>query len=1011
MIGIENQISRLIGQITELATEVLNDATEEGQVSVSSELQVEKKKCAEAERQFLAEKAKNEALEKRVKELEEQLFNTNEENDAIKEKFTGIVSDREQQIQRLNWEIERLRYSEDGEFKNVHLGSPPKTGPFSTNAEVEKNMTKLKEKHECEMAAIISANASNIQQIRAEYEERIRELELWSSVAAKKCAATEKSSDEKQTEEIAQLRREIAELQTSVEQLDGLREEKEKLIGEKTAHLEEIRQLKALNVELMTSYNETTAKLDELKNNGGDSQVDTILDLSNKIASLKSMLNETESRYELCKMEQTETANRLELLLKEFADLRSSMHAAQANAEGNERDLMGEMHSLRDTLEHTKADREKLVNDFRESVRAVSGELAELKAYNQRLVNENSQLHDSLEQLNELRNALNASEDKLSNLRKKFAETEDEFTREIERVTAERDELRNVKEILSNLQTQRKKADERQSQTDDEPKQRMTEQQIAEMVEQNVQLKTELNEREEELYRLRNDKVLAEITTSEGHSKRPPSDTDSATSNNDWERMGKEEIEVEGVSSSAGSEEKETHMANKRKKSSELSDSSTQTDETQFGEDKSEERLNLLEEDLAKANSKCEGMATELANANLRIGEAFKIKEQLEAEICSKNSMIDKAEETLRRREKEIALDRERMAKLEGDLQRLREHLLIMEEHSSKDAIAAEERETELRRQIRVLREKSTTEGTSMVNSLEQYQLKVSELQEKVEHFESEKIQMEAKLTGKDKTLAEMNKTLADLQSVLRELAEDQKMERQKSDTELSSVREELKQKRHILKEIEEAKTNLEDALAKITRELNLSNEQLVRKENLVEELENQLEEMRIAGTGKHQYTITTDQTVVGGINGSGAVSSHKIDDATLRQLFLSYFTAEKSKQPEIAIVMSRILGYSAEEQSQISAALSKSSSSASSWFAPFSSTPSASPGPPGGLSLTEQFVRFLEQESMANARALLQPPIQSLPADSATFLVGESPPVPTHNSSSNADLKSILEQ
>lgn len=156
-------------------------------------------------------------------------------------------------------------------------------------------------------------------------------------------------------------------------------------------------------------------------------------------------------------------------------------------------------------------------------------------------------------------------------------------------MTAERDELRNEKETLSNLQTQRKKSDERQSQTDDEPKQRMTEQQIAEMVEQNVQLKTELNEREEELYRLRNDKVLAEITTSEGHSKvshsgktteknggkgrgrgqtrhmegtmpseiiqsllpakftpiltqtqRPPSDTDSATSNNDWERMGKE---------------------------------------------------------------------------------------------------------------------------------------------------------------------------------------------------------------------------------------------------------------------------------------------------------------------------------------------------------------------------------------------------------------------------------------------------------------------------------------
>lgn len=46
---------------------------------------------------------------------------------------------------------------------------------------------------------------------------------------------------------------------------------------------------------------------------------------------------------------------------------------------------------------------------------------------------------------------------------------------------------------------------------------------------------------------------------------------------------------------------------------------------------------------------------------------------------------------------------------------------------------------------------------------------------------------------------------------------------------------------------------------------------------------------------------------------GRAASSSYKIDDVTLRQLFLSYFTAAKSKQPEIAIVMSRILGYSAE--------------------------------------------------------------------------------------------------
>lgn len=64
--------------------------------------QVERRKCAEAERLHLVEKARTEALERKVQELEAQLFSTNVENDAIKEKFTGIVSDREEQIKKLN---------------------------------------------------------------------------------------------------------------------------------------------------------------------------------------------------------------------------------------------------------------------------------------------------------------------------------------------------------------------------------------------------------------------------------------------------------------------------------------------------------------------------------------------------------------------------------------------------------------------------------------------------------------------------------------------------------------------------------------------------------------------------------------------------------------------------------------------------------------------------------------------------------------------------------------------
>lgn len=41
--------------------------------------------------------------------------------------------------------------------------------------------------------------------------------------------------------------------------------------------------------------------------------------------------------------------------------------------------------------------------------------------------------------------------------------------------------------------------------------------------------------------------------------------------------------------------------------------------------------------------------------------------------------------------------------------------------------------------------------------------------------------------------------------------------------------------------------------------------------------------------------------------------STYRIDDETLRQLFLSYFTAEPNKKPEIAVLLASILNYSPE--------------------------------------------------------------------------------------------------
>ena len=46
-------------------------------------------------------RSKSEQMEKKVTELEEQLYSSNIENDAIKERFEHMVADRDAQIKQL----------------------------------------------------------------------------------------------------------------------------------------------------------------------------------------------------------------------------------------------------------------------------------------------------------------------------------------------------------------------------------------------------------------------------------------------------------------------------------------------------------------------------------------------------------------------------------------------------------------------------------------------------------------------------------------------------------------------------------------------------------------------------------------------------------------------------------------------------------------------------------------------------------------------------------------------
>jgi len=140
------------------------------------------------------------------------------------------------------------------------------------------------------------------------------------------------------------------------------------------------------------------------------------------------------------------------------------------------------------------------------------------------------------------------------------------------------------------------------------------------------------------------------------------------------------------------------------------------------------------------------------------------------------------------------------------------------------------------------------------------------------------------------------------------------------------------------------------------------------------------------------------------------SASTYQIDDATLRQLFMSYLLADRDKQPEIATVMASILGYSPEEQSLIQETFA--ADGIGSWFG-FTGRKSGG-GQRKEPSLTEQFIRFLETESRTiDEQPTLPIPQSPMPTAISVSIADERATTPYTDqptADTPSELKTILE-
>ncbi|EYC30455.1 hypothetical protein Y032_0005g2656 [Ancylostoma ceylanicum] len=1075
-------LRNLQGQLSELASEVLSEATDEV-ADPESELQVAKKKLAEAERLLIIEQSKVTALEEKVNEQEQQLSAYQVDIDMVTEQHKTMILARDEEIKKLKTEVERSQLG-GWRSSDVDTGSLEQTvmdlqhevshwkslveadSKKISCAELEKRLEEERLKKEEEIASLVELHTRNMNEMKEMYEERICALEgvassstsntdLLDAVLLEKeelletkrkleemvkqresaCPSTADASVsaaddrlvvvdfvERSPADVTDLEEKLREAQSVISQLRASTSELE-------AKVAESENLKIQHKELAQAYNDLNEEFEKYKEiTVSNNQDNNNQDLTRRIDLLKANLIEYEERYEMCKRENLETVAQLERLSGEFERLKTGFADVRDQKDS---DMCIEVDRLRVALEQAKQDRDRLRDDvdkFRSTIEGIDVELDLLRASNQRLSQENERMAAVIDRYNSTFDAVSAQREAgvgqevsdaqplagkqsaaFENLNKELREEitmlqernrllseESRLLAEVnahmkkqEETDSRRTQLLEEKislleehrgELQTSLRELQEKASQNQSnqstsstdevsaltaqlrealaanaekteeceklrqQTDDLEKEVTVRQScIDEMIAQtnvlqvqlqlaaetNMQLKQQILEKDRSLNTLNEELSRKQPETAVSDGLNEPS-AGEGTGNNDGQLLFPlqkcEENDPSVSTDSCGDVPSEQQHS--RVECPEMKGSRSDQVLVEL-EEKLKEKEGVIES-LIRENEQLRQVATQ------KHAESVDYFSRLESTVAQIAVLEQKILDNERQANEALANEQTSRDKLSRELQRLKEHLLLVEETSTTEAVEAEKRETELREQIRLLQNSVTAADSDVVRTTQTMKVELSALQERVVIAEESAEEWRCRFETEKRLRSETNDALASLQIVVRELSADH--ERESADASHKNMQLQSKIK-ELTTTVESMRAEMERlSLDKQTVEdlLESAKSAINSRQKIVEDLEVQLEELRASSR------LSTE--------------SYRIDDATLRQLFLSYFTAPVDKRADIALLLASILEYSPEDMHKVRQAVS--------------GTTSNRQRQSGSVSLAEQFIRFLESESESASTA-----------------------------------------
>ncbi|KAF8359360.1 sql-1 [Pristionchus pacificus] len=1058
MSGWLNNLKNLQGHITEFASEVLNEATEEV-ADPESELQVIKRRCTELEEKLKEAEAKRESAENQKGEFEEKLLSTHYEMDAIGSRYGNLIAVRDEEIKKLKVELEQIRscvHEEDvmdEDMKEERIEDLKKEVAHWKSLVVQggpdANGEKIRRQKDQEIAALIQMHEDKLQEQRDHYEEKLA-MHTQQSAAASSSESSEAMLDavllekEELMEEKRRLENELARRKDSSERavlvdvgerdegsttgrLREAEEEVERLrrqVDNFAVKESELEQLRLVNNELTSSYNELNGELEVFKQREGRA-AHSNRDLMLRIDALKADVIEYEERYELCKRENADTLKQLEKLTADFDRLRRGIDETKYRAEQSDNAMANEVDKLRSALETSKEDRDKLRRDvakFKGSIDSIDAELQLLRDANNRLTEENLNLSGQLDEYGgSMTKVLDRSENDMKGFREEFEQLqqllkdkEEEFEireRDLnetieelenknkefmdERLARARTEVLNLlPPIISGSELmeggEKKEGEEvRDSRVEVQLREALCAN--TEITDENERLRQEKDDLEKEISMRQSciDEMIQQTSVLQASQQVTAQTVQSLRKDISDKEKQLREAEVRSVHDKEAITllESELDVLKTKICESVVKDTAEKGKELD-DEEKREKEIEELKRRIEEGEKKDEERRNEIEDMKRRMEEAERNREETESRLSSlpspdrlnsleaevnqlKTIAMQKHEESLAYYEQlqtssaeiqrlqslvensaqqsdELKKESERREKMERELHRLKEHLVMVEEQSVIEAREAEERETRLLQKVRTLEATQSATITNAEETTQSSQARISALEISLRAAECDARENREKAERSEKEREETRRALESLQGVVRDLASEHDRDTAYAAHESMQLREQLKiaessinTLRMEMDRLSLDKQSAEDAAV-------MAREAVETKQKVIEELEIRLEEAH--------STVSAKATA--------SSSQYRIDDSTLRQLFLSYFLSPIDRRADIAILLASILEYPQDEMEKVKSAIN-------------SSIGKGSTKAMGGSSITEQFIRFLETES-ESARTAPQLPVRT---------------------------------